>query len=81
MLDKPDGWLISEFDFEIRYIKGKENRVTYALSSSMQTLHLVASSVGEFDIKQRIKTLLQEYELFNQVIKWLQQKPREKRYE
>lgn len=27
-------WLakISEFDFEIRYIKGKENRVAYALS-------------------------------------------------
>ena len=23
--------MISEFDFEIRYIKGKENRVAYAL--------------------------------------------------
>jgi len=31
---KKDRWLamISEFDFEIRYIKGKENRVADALS-------------------------------------------------
>jgi len=30
--------MINEFDFEIRYIKGKENRVEYALSRS-KSLH------------------------------------------
>jgi hypothetical protein len=47
--------LISEFDFEIKHIKGKENQVEYALSRSVQTIHLAITSVGESDIKQRIK--------------------------
>jgi hypothetical protein len=32
--------LLSEFDFEIKHIKGKENRVADALSRSMRTIHL-----------------------------------------
>ena len=34
-------WLatISEFDFEIRYIKGKENIVAYALNRWVQVNH------------------------------------------
>lgn len=37
-------WLatISEFDFEIRYIKGKENRVEDSLSGRVQVHHLAA---------------------------------------
>jgi hypothetical protein len=41
----------------------------------------VATSVGESDIQQRIKSLLQEDEFFNQVKERLRQEPREKRYE
>ena len=57
--------LISEFDFEIKNIKGKENRVEDALSRSVQTIHIATTSVGESDIQQRIKNLLREDEIFN----------------
>jgi hypothetical protein len=43
--------LLSEFDFEIKHIKGKENRVANALSRSMRTIHLAAVSTCEKDIK------------------------------
>jgi hypothetical protein len=50
--------LISEFDFEIKHIKGKENRLAYALFRSVQTIHLAITSVGESNIKQRIRVPL-----------------------
>jgi len=76
-------WMVSinEFDFEIKDIKGKENKIADALSRSVHTMHLAVTSVGEFDIQQRIKTLLQEDDFFNQVKERLQQEPRERRYE
>ena len=39
-------WLatLSKFDFKIRYIKGKENWVTYALSRKVQVNHIEAMS-------------------------------------
>jgi hypothetical protein len=47
--------LLSEFDFEIKHIKGKENRVVDALSRSMKTIHLVAVSTWEIDVKERVR--------------------------
>jgi hypothetical protein len=47
--------LLSEFDFEIKHIKGKENRVVSALSISMKTIHLAVVSTCEIDVKERIK--------------------------
>jgi hypothetical protein len=40
------GWmdLLSEFDFEIKHIKGKETRVVDALSRSVKMIHLEAIS-------------------------------------
>jgi hypothetical protein len=32
--------LLNEFDFKIKHIKGKENRVVDALRRSMKTIHL-----------------------------------------
>jgi hypothetical protein len=32
--------LISEFDFEIKHIKGKENKLAYTLSRSVYAIHL-----------------------------------------
>jgi hypothetical protein len=49
--------LISEFDFEIKHIKGKENMVVYALSRSMKLVHLAFVSISESDIKERVKTV------------------------
>jgi hypothetical protein len=47
--------LLSEFDFEIKHIKGKENRVADALSKSMKTIHLATLSTCETDVKERIR--------------------------
>jgi hypothetical protein len=59
--------LISEFYFEFKHIKGKESRLTYVLSRSVRAILLATKCVGEYEIKQRIKTLLKENEFFNQV--------------
>ena len=39
-------WLsnLSEFDFKITYIKGKENRVAYSLSRKVQVNHIATMS-------------------------------------
>jgi hypothetical protein len=47
--------LLSEFDFEIKHIKGKENRVADTLSRSMKTIHLAVVSIYETDVKNRVK--------------------------
>ena len=47
--------LLSEFDFEIKHIKGKENKVADALSRNMKTIHLAAVSTCETDVKERIR--------------------------
>jgi hypothetical protein len=47
--------LLSEFDFEIKHIKGKENRVADALSKSMRTIHLAAMSTCKTDVKNNVK--------------------------
>ena len=42
-------WLatLSEFEFDIRYIKGKENQVAYALSRKVQVNHITTMSSNE----------------------------------
>jgi hypothetical protein len=47
--------LLSEFDFEIKHIKGKENRVVDALSRSMKTIHLTVVRTCETDVKERVR--------------------------
>jgi hypothetical protein len=47
--------LLSKFDFEIKHIKGKENRVADALGRSMKMIHLAAVSTYEIDVKSRVK--------------------------
>jgi hypothetical protein len=44
--------LISEFDLDIKHIKGKENQVAYALSRSVKIVHLATTRVGESNIKK-----------------------------
>jgi hypothetical protein len=52
------GWLafLSEFDFEVRHIKGKENKVVDALSRRVHGLFEINISREESDLEQRIKT-------------------------
>jgi hypothetical protein len=56
--------LLSEFDFKIKHIKGKENRVVDALSRSMKLVHLAVVSASESDIKERVKIAQNIYAFF-----------------
>lgn len=49
-------WLamISQLDFEIKYIKGKDNRVVHYLSKKIKLIHLVAMSSYKRDLQDRI---------------------------
>ena len=45
---------LSEYDFDINHIKGKENKVDYALSRRVHELHATAISMYQSDLKDRI---------------------------
>jgi hypothetical protein len=67
--------LLSEFDFEIKHIKGKENRVVDALSRSMKTIHLAMVSTCETDVKERVRNAQETDTFFQTVTSYLQQEP------
>ena len=49
-------WLefLCEFDFEIKYIKGKENKVANVLSRKVQEMHVASLSICQLDFRQQI---------------------------
>jgi hypothetical protein len=51
-------WLafLSEFDFEVRHINGKENKVADALSRRVHGLFEVNISRAESDLEQKVRT-------------------------
>ena len=65
--------LLSEFDFEVKHIKGKENRVVDALSRRTHEVYEITMSQPESDIMNRIKATSihdVEYEnLLNKLLK------------
>jgi hypothetical protein len=69
--------LLSEFDFEIKNIKGKENRVADALSRSMKTIHLAAVSTCETNVKNRVSNAQETDPFVQTVTLYLQQEPPE----
>jgi hypothetical protein len=56
--------LLSEFDFEIKHVKGKENKVVDALSISMKTIHLAAVSTCEMNVKERVRNAQETNKFF-----------------
>ena len=50
---KPARWLefLCEFDFEIKHINGKENKVADALNRKMQEMHVASLSIFQSDLR------------------------------
>eukprot|EP00253_Pinus_taeda_P020143 PITA_20143 len=68
-------WLatISEFDFEIKYIKGQENKVADALSRQIQVNHLATMSSYGTDLQDRILQAGQKDVRYMEIMHRLQQ--------
>jgi hypothetical protein len=47
--------LLTEFDFEIKHIKGKQNRVVDSLRRSMKMIHLEVVRTYETDVMERVR--------------------------
>jgi hypothetical protein len=65
--------LLIEFDFEIKHIKGKENRVVDYLNKSMKVIHLEAIRTSEMDVSERVKSAQETYAFFKTVKSYLEQ--------
>ena len=82
MLAKQDELdFLCEFDFEIKHIKGKENKVVDALSRKVQEMHVASLSICQSDLRQQIVNHVAGDELYEQVKDKLQQQSLERRYE
>jgi hypothetical protein len=66
---------LSEFDFEIKHVKGKENKVVDALSRSMKTIHLAAVSTCETNVKERVRNAQETDTFFQTVTSYLEKEP------
>jgi hypothetical protein len=73
--------LLSEFRFEIKHIKGKENIVFDALIRSMKVIHLEAMSTCESYIKERVKSAQELDEFFKTVKSYLKKESTGMKYE
>lgn len=58
---------MSEYDFEIKRIKGKENKIIDALSRSIHLLYETNVSTYESNLTQKVKTTLQNDEIYNKI--------------
>ena len=58
--------LLCEYDFDIKHIKGKENKVADSLSRKMQMMHITINT-STLDLKDRIKEANSTDEFFQQV--------------
>jgi hypothetical protein len=73
--------LFSEFDFKIKHIKGKENRVVDALSISIKKIHLAVVNTCETDVTERFKNAQETDAFFKTVTSYLRQDPIGIKYE
>jgi hypothetical protein len=73
--------LLSEFDFEIKHIKGKENKVVDDFSRSVKMIHLETMSTCKMDVKERVWNAQETDAFFKIVTSYLKQDPTGIKYE
>ena len=63
-------WLafLSEYEFEIKHIKGKENKVADALSRHENQLYMAAYSSYETDLEKKIKAAAEKDEKYQELM-------------
>jgi hypothetical protein len=73
--DRHTRWLefLSEYDFDIKHVKGKENKVVDALSRRLHLMHATYVSMHQSYLKRRILDVVVTYEHYLQVNEILQQ--------
>ena len=76
-------WLefLCEIDFEIKHIKGKENKVVDALSRKVQEIHVTSLSICQSNLRQQIVSHTAKDEMYVQVKYKLQQQILERKYD
>ena len=72
---------LCEFDFEIKHIKGKENKVADALNRKVQEMHVASIRIFQPDLRQQIINCNDEDEMYEKLKDKLQQQSLEKKYE
>ena len=72
---------LCEFDFEIKHIKGKENKVADALNMKVHEMHVASLSIFQSYLRQQIVNYTTENEMYMQIKDKLQQQNLEKKYE
>jgi hypothetical protein len=64
---------LSEYDFDINHIKGKENKVVDALSRRVHIMHVIAISMHQSNLKRKFLDVVVTYQHYLQVKESLQQ--------
>jgi hypothetical protein len=65
--------LLCEYDFDIKHIKGKENKVVDALNRGVHELHATTISMYQIDLKGRIFEVVKAYLQYMKLVTKLQQ--------
>ena len=73
--------VLSEFDFEIKHIKGKENKVVHALSRKVHEMHVEYLNTFQPDLRKHIINNIAKDEVYMQIRDKLQQQNLERKYE
>ena len=68
-------WLefLSEYEFNIKHIKGKEKKVADALSRRVHEMHATSISMYQIDLKGKIFEAAKAYLQYMEMVKKLQQ--------
>ena len=65
--------LLCEYDFDIKHIKGKENKVVDALSIKIQVMHVATINTSTSNLKDKIIEVGVTDEIYQQVKEGLKQ--------